>query len=102
MGRSKSQSGGWIQQSKEKMIIPDVEDFWTEVCSSEWTSDEILEIYVEISFIVNFLLFSSCRWSATSLDRAKRACTTVKSNTRLNIMREKDSHRWLKLQWHQG
>jgi len=55
MGRSKSQSGGFGSSGRrEKMIIPDVEDFLDRRFVLRLTSDEILEIYVEISFIVNF------------------------------------------------
>src|SRR5882724_1151859 len=39
---------------REKMIIPDVEDFLDGRFVLRLTSDKILEIYVEISFIVNF------------------------------------------------
>jgi len=41
----KPEWGVWIQRSKEKMIIPDVEDFLDRKFVLRLTSDEILEIY---------------------------------------------------------
>jgi len=55
MGGSNCQSGVFGSSGlREKIIVPDVEDFLDGRFVLRLTSDKILEIDVEISFVVDF------------------------------------------------